>query len=168
MDQEEYYLRNCLSQGEQLVYHYLKEEAARNGGFIKQSMKQIGNEVFERYRDQIKYQLPPTRADKPFSEATVHRAIRKLSLEGIVGIVPSTDKAECNTIRFYGHPQADELIGELVNLVDQLNQQMQRFQSVMNRKNREIERMKRDCEYLHQEVNELLEGYEELTETQIH
>jgi len=163
MNQEEYFLRNHLSHGEQIVYQYLKAESERSG-CVKKSMKQMAKEILERYYEQIS-KSTHQKEDKTFSEATVHRAIRKLTMEGIIGILPSKDKSESNTILFYGLPEEDQLFGELVYHVEQLNQQMHRLQSVLHRKNHQLEQLKRDREHLHSEIDELLETYEELSET---
>lgn len=164
MNQEEYFIKHYLSNSEGLVYLYLKEVSSK-GGPIKQSMKQIAMDILEKYHQQIvsrSSKCDEAQLEKTFSEATVHRAVRKLLLEGIINVIPCVEKSESNIIIFYGLPEEMDIIEELVCLAEELNQQMHRFRAVLNRKNREMELLRRDRQHLFDEIDELMKSYEDL------
>lgn len=158
MNQEEYFIKNYLSNSERLVYLYLKEVSS-DGGPIKQSMKQIARGILDKYREHIVTRASKddeVQLEKTFSEATVHRAVRKLLLEGVITVIPSVEKSESNMIVFYGLPYETDIIEDLVSLAEELNLQMHRFRAVLNRKNRELELLRRDRQHLYDEVDGLV------------
>lgn len=165
MNQEEYFIKQYLSNSERLVYLYLKEVSS-DGGPIKQSMKQIAMGILGKYREQIvsrSSKCDETQLEKTFSEATVHRAVRKLLLEGVISIIPSSEKTESNMIIFYGFPDETDIIEDLASLAVELNLQMHRLRAVLNRKNRDLELLRRDRQHLYDEVDGLVKNYEELS-----
>jgi len=129
-------------------------------------MKQIALGILDKYRGQIvsrASKCDETQLEKTFSEATVHRAVRKLLLEGVISIIPSNEKTESNMIVFYGLPDETNIIEDLASLAEELNLQMHRFRAVMSRKNRELELLRRDRQHLYDEVDGLVKNYEELS-----
>lgn len=125
-----------LSKSEVAVYDYLKEESSKRGGSVKESMKYIG-EILQT------------------SEATVHRAIRKLRKQGIIGIVPSMEKAESNEIIFYGIPDEKEQVNDIFKMVGQLSSNVNRFEEILKGKERKIEQLNREKELLYEEIDKL-------------
>ena len=97
------------------MFQYNKEESEKHDGRIKQSMKKIGEKLNT-------------------SEATVHRAVRKLRNHGIIGIVPSQEKAESNEIVYYGLPNEEEQANEIFEMVNHLNSSINRFKTLLSRK----------------------------------
>jgi predicted transcriptional regulator len=166
MNKEELIIGQLLSQTEQLVYRYLKDES--KNGPIKQSMKNMAKSVLDRYNDEIQARPSASGPEKTLSEATVHRAIRKMNKEGIIGIVPSQEKAESNEIVFYGLPDEERQVDELMDLGNRLHQSLNRFQSLLLRKDQELEQVKRDRQELYKEIDALAASNTQLQQTNAH
>lgn len=167
MNQEEYFIKQYLSNSERLVYLYLKEVSS-DGGPIKQSMKQIARGILDKYQEQIvsrSSKCDEIQLEKTFSEATVHRAVRKLLLEGVISVIPSAEKSESNMIVFYGLPDETDIFEDLVSLAEELNLQMHRLRAVLNRKNRELELLRRDRQCLYDEIDGLRRDYEAIIDS---
>jgi len=159
-NKEELVISQLLSQGEQLVYRYLKEESKK--GTIRESMKDMAQNILHRYYDEIPSRNKGIEEEKTFSEATVHRAIRKMYAEGILVIVPSKEKSESNEIIFYGIPDEDTQVNEIINLGEKLAQSLSRMQRILLRKDQEIEQVKREREQLYMQLDELRREKENL------
>ncbi|MEB2276970.1 winged helix-turn-helix transcriptional regulator [Bacillus sp. ILBB4] len=127
-----------LSKSEAHVYTYIKEESQKHGGAIKESMKQIGERLGS-------------------SEATVHRAISKLRKQGIIGIVPSMDKAESNEIVYYGIPDPKQQVGDIFKMISELNSSKNRFEAILESKDQQLEQQAREKELLYTRIGELEE-----------
>jgi Fe2+ or Zn2+ uptake regulation protein len=139
-----------LTKSELAVYEYLKERAETTGS----------NEILESNRDIGK--------KINLSEATVHRALRKLKKLGVVGIVPSEGRAQPNTIVFHGIPDESEEIDDIFSMVSQLNSSVNRFQHILTTKNSEIIKLQNELNeaYQHiQELKEMLEKSHEVIQT---
>ncbi len=124
-----------LSKSELIVYDYIKRKS-ESGDSIKESMKQIGDTL-------------------GVSEATVHRAIRKLRKQGIIGIIPSVEKAESNEIIFYGIPDPDQQVSDIFSMIGELNSSANRFEAVLKVKDQKIEQLTREKEMLIKRIDEL-------------
>lgn len=127
-----------LSKSEAHVYTYIKEESQKHGGTIKESMKQIGERLGS-------------------SEATVHRAISKLRKQGIIGIVPSMDKAESNEIVYYGLPDPQQQVGDIFKMINELNSSANRFEAILESKDKQLQQQARDKDLLYARIGELEE-----------
>lgn len=125
-----------LSKSESTVYSYIKQECEAKGGSLKQSMKDIGDAL-------------------GLSEATVHRAVRKLRKQGVIGIIPSMEKAESNEIVYYGIPDPEQQVNDIFKMIGNLNANANRFESILKAKDQEIERYKRDKEKLYERIDQL-------------
>lgn len=103
-----------LSKSEKKVYDYIKERTQEGKATLKESMKTIGLNV-------------------GFSEATVHRAVKKLVSHGVIGITSDTDKSESNAIQFFGEPAPiDELTEEpFFDVIKGLNDRAERFKNII-------------------------------------
>jgi DNA-binding Lrp family transcriptional regulator len=154
-------IENLLSKGEQLVYEYIKEEAEKHGS-VRESMDSIAESIRVRYADRIpvrnvKAPNGETIPEKTFSEATVHRAITKLKKEGIIQVNPSNDKAVPNEIIFYGLPNEDEQLQEILEMASKLNLSLSRLQTIITNKEKEIYQLKLDKKNLYKELDGLKE-----------
>jgi len=127
-----------LSQSEIQVYQYIKEQTERKEGPIREPMKQIGEKL-------------------GLSEATVHRAVKKLRKQGVIGIVPSVEKSESNEIVYYGIPDPDKQVHEIFKMIDELSSSANRFETILKTKEAQIEQLKRDKELLYQKIDQLEE-----------
>lgn len=134
-----------LSKGEQTVYEYIRTQAQERGS-IKESMSVMADKLGT-------------------SEATVHRAIRKLYKEGIIGIVPSKEKAESNEILFYGFPDEEQQVDEILEMVTRLNMNVNRFQTILAKKDQELEQLKRDKKAAYKQIDDLREQLKQLDQT---
>jgi DNA-binding PadR family transcriptional regulator len=165
----ESFIEKLLTKGEYLVYQYIKEEAEKHGS-VKQSLSDMANAILERY-----YDLIPTRKrkladgseveEKGMSEGTVHRAIQKLKREGLIVVRPSEDKIEPNEIFFYGLPDEEEQVADLVEMATKLHLSVTRFQAILSSKEAEIEKLKASADQLYSELNiknEVIRRQEEL------
>jgi DNA-binding Lrp family transcriptional regulator len=131
-----------LTKSELAVYEYLKERAETTGSNeISESNRDIGKKI-------------------NLSEATVHRALRKLRKLGIVGIIPSEGRAQSNTIVFHGIHDETEDIDDIFNMVSQLNSSVNRFQHVLMAKNNEIMKLQNDLHEAYEHIRELKEMLE--------
>jgi DNA-binding Lrp family transcriptional regulator len=124
-----------LSKSETTVYSYIKQECEKAGN-LKKSMKDIGDVL-------------------DLSEATVHRAVRKLRKQGVIGIIPSMEKAESNEIVYYGIPDADQQVNEIFQMIGTLNANANRFESILKAKDIENDQLKRDKELLYERIDQL-------------
>jgi DNA-binding MurR/RpiR family transcriptional regulator len=129
-------LAEMLSKSENTVYQYIKEKSELNNGSLKESMAQMGENL-------------------DVSEATVHRAIRKLRKEGIIGVVPSVEKAESNEIVYYGIPDAEKQVGDIFKMIGELSSSSNRFQAILKNKDQAIEQLQRDKERLYETIDKL-------------
>lgn len=125
-----------LSKSENEVYEYIKRASQSQGGKLKESMKDIGGHL-------------------SLSEATVHRAIRKLRKNGVIGIVPSMEKAESNEIVYYGIPDPHQQLTDMFKMIGELSSSSNRFQSVLQAKETENEQLMRDKEMLYERIDQL-------------
>lgn len=129
-------VQNLLSKSELTVYEYIQTKAGEPGGSIKESMKDIGNHL-------------------GLSEATVHRAVRKLRKQGVIGIVPSMEKAESNEIIYYGLPDPTKQVGDIFKMISELNSSANRFEAILQNKDHQIEQLKREKEMLYERIEQL-------------
>lgn len=127
-----------LSESEKAVFHYIKEEAQKGNSRIQESMRRIGEKL-------------------DLSEATVHRAVRKLRKQGVIGIVPSIEKAESNVLVYFGVPDPDKQAQDIFKMISQLSSNANRFETMLESKNQEIEQLKRDKAALYDEIAGLKE-----------
>lgn len=125
-----------LSKSENTVYSYIREECREKGGSLKKSMKDIGDAL-------------------GLSEATVHRAVRKLRKQGVIGIIPSMEKAESNEIVYYGIPNPEEQVNDIFKMIGDLSSNANRFESILKAKDTEIDQLKRDKEMLYERIDQL-------------
>lgn len=125
-----------LSKSERTVYEFIKTETELHDGSIKESMKDIGNRL-------------------GLSEATVHRAVRKLRKQGIIGIVPSMEKAESNEIIYYGLPNPDKQVNDIFKMIGELNSSANRFEAILQSKDQQIEQLHREKDMLYQRIDQL-------------
>ena len=125
-----------LSKSEITVYEYIKQESQKRRGSIKESMKQIGDKL-------------------GLSEATVHRAIRKLRKQGVIAIVPSMEKAESNEIVYYGIPDPEKQVHDIFKMIGELSSSANRFEAILKSKDEQIERLELEKELLYQRINQL-------------
>lgn len=130
-------VEKMLSEGELKVFKFIRDNAVDNQ--LHMSMKKIGKEL-------------------NISEATVHRAIRKLKKSGIIGISASQEKAESNTIIFYGLPDAEEETNEIFDMIARLNQRANRFKTLLEQKDDEIERLRSQLKVAEDKLKALSEG----------
>lgn len=124
-----------LSKSENTVYEYIKDQC-RNGDTLKESMKNIGDKL-------------------GLSEATVHRAVRKLRKQGIIGIVPSMEKAESNEILYYGIPDPDKQVGDIFKMIGELSSSANRFETILKTKNQTIETLTLEKQTLYRQIDQL-------------
>ena len=129
-------ITDLLSQSEANVYHYIKDKCEANDGSLKQSMKVIGKHL-------------------GLSEATVHRAVRKLKKQGVIGIVPSSEKADSNEIIYYGLPDANKQVGDIFKMIGELSSSANRFEAILKSKDDIIDQLKRDKEDLYEKIDRL-------------
>lgn len=125
-----------LSKGEVSVYEYIKLQCQSDGGSLKKSMADIGHEL-------------------DLSEATVHRAVRKLRKQGIIGVISSMEKAEPNEIVYYGIPDPDKQVGDIFTMIQELSTSAKRFETILEAKDRTIDQLKRDKELLYEQIDRL-------------
>lgn len=130
-------LLGLLSKSEVTVYEYIKAMCEQNNGKLKQSMSDIGESL------------------GGLSEATVHRTVRKLRKEGIIGINSSVEKAEPNEIVYYGIPDPDQQVNQILDTIKQLNGMSERFETILAAKDRTIEQSKRDKELMLEQIDRL-------------
>jgi DNA-binding Lrp family transcriptional regulator len=129
-------IMEMLSKSEVVVYEYIKSECSRNNGSLKQSMDKIGEHL-------------------SLSEATVHRAVRKLRKQGIIGIVPSMEKAESNEIVYYGIPDPDKQVHDIFKMIGELSNNANRFEMILKAKEQQIEQLMRDKELLYERIDQV-------------
>lgn len=122
-----------LSKSERLVYYYIKEKASQNDNQIQESMDSIGDAV-------------------GVSEATVHRTIRKLKKEGVIGILPTPEKSDANIIKFFGIPDPKKQVTEIFDMISSLNLNAKRFENILEQKDQEIEKLKQEIDTLYKEI----------------
>jgi DNA-binding PadR family transcriptional regulator len=125
-----------LSKSEITVYEYIKKQSELLKGSLRESMATIGENI-------------------SLSEATVHRAIRKLRKEGVIGIVSSMEKAEPNEIVYFGIPDPDKQVGDIFTMIQELSSSAKRFETILLAKDRQIEQLKRDKELLYEHIDRL-------------
>jgi DNA-binding MurR/RpiR family transcriptional regulator len=125
-----------LSKSELSVYEYIKEQCQANGGTLKESMSDIGSKVDS-------------------SEATVHRAVSKLRKDGVIGIESSMEKAEPNTIIYFGVPDPMKEVGNIFGMIQELSANAKRFEAILMAKDREIEQHRRDKDLLYEQIDRL-------------
>lgn len=129
-------MSEILSKSENTVYSYIKKECLEKDGTLKKSMKDIGDVL-------------------GLSEATVHRAVRKLRKQGVIGIIPSMEKAESNEIVYYGIPDPEKQVNDIFKMIGELNSNANRFESILKAKDQENEQLKRDKELLYERIDQL-------------
>jgi DNA-binding Lrp family transcriptional regulator len=143
-----------LTKSELAVYEYLKKRVEKTGqNEIKESNRDIGKQI-------------------DLSEATVHRALKKLKKLGVIGVIPTEGRAQSNTIVFHGIPDETEEVDDIFSMVSKLNSSMNRFQHILASKNNEILRLQSELDEAYariQELQDLLEkshrviqGFQEL------
>lgn len=125
-----------LSKSERTVYMYIKEKAEKGVRIIKESMKEIGDKL-------------------GVSEATVHRSLRKLRKQGVIGIIPSAEKSESNEIVYYGIPDPLKQAHDIFEMIHQLNLNAKRFEEILKMKDNKISQLMRDKETLYARIDEL-------------
>jgi DNA-binding Lrp family transcriptional regulator len=142
-------IMEMLSKSEITVYEYIQKKSQENKGSMKESMKDIGNQL-------------------DLSEATVHRAIRKLRKQGIIGIIPSMEKAESNEIVYYGIPDPDKQATDIFKMIGELSSASNRFEAILKAKELENEQLMRDKELLYQTIDQLkMELQQSRTDTNV-
>lgn len=129
-------IQDSLSKSEAHVYQYLKAACGQKNGSIKKSMKDIGDKL-------------------GLSEATVHRAIRKLRKAGVIGVIPSMEKAESNEIIYYGIPDPDKQVKDIMKLFGELSGNVNRFETILQAKDQEIDRHIRDKDLMYEKIDQL-------------
>lgn len=140
---------NNLSKSEQKVHDYILEKTNASGtGRMSESMSTIASAI-------------------GVSEATVHRAIRQLRKSGIIGIIPAQEKTESNEIIYYGEPDEEQQVKDIMNLASQLNSDIDRFQALMEAKDRTIRSMENERSIMMDQIKKQqkeLDTYKELVE----
>lgn len=165
----ENYIENLLSKNEQLVYEYIKEQAKEQGS-MRESMDSIADSILERYAERI----PERRVSvagggasgstqKTFSVATVHRAINKLKKEGIIQINQSNDNSAPNQIIFYGLPNEDQQVSDIMEMANKLNLSVKRFETVLVNKDTQIHQLQLEKKQLFKELDGKNEELRRLT-----
>lgn len=127
-----------LTEKEKLMYRYIEDETDQGKIQLEQSYDQIGEAL-------------------NISGATVHRAIHKLRKLGILGVIPSTNKYESNKLNFYGIPNEEEQIDDIIQMVKTLNLNAERFQSVLHSKDEEITALRKENDDIFERHQLLLE-----------
>jgi hypothetical protein len=125
-----------LSRSEALVYEYIKSASIERGGFIQEPLKYIAG----------KLQL---------SDATVHRAIRKLNSRCVIGVMPPEMKSESNRIIYYGLDDEAGQVEQITELASSLNERIKRFHRLLHMKDRKIEELSLLNETLYEELLQL-------------
>lgn len=132
---------NFLSKSEHKVHDYIQKKSSK--GSVKESMEQIAEHL-------------------GISNATVHRAIRKLKEEGIISVVPTSEKTEANEIFYHGYPDPKDQVKEIMKLVNRLNLSAKRFQTMLEKKDAEIELLKKEKRMLYEEIDMLNQKIREM------
>lgn len=117
-----------LSKSEKKVHDYIYEKTKETGR-MSESMSAIGKAI-------------------GVSEATVHRSVRQLRKTGVIGIIPSQEKTESNEIIYYGEPDEEKQVQEIIDLAAQLNSDISRFEQLLNVKDETIKSMEKERELL--------------------
>lgn len=125
-----------LNKSERLVHDYIKKTCEASNGRMSESMNDIGKKL-------------------DLSEATVYRAIRKITRMGIIGIVPSTGKAKSNEIIYYGEPNEEEQVKEIFNLASDLTSNIKRFEALLQQKDNQINSLEKENKLLNDQVQKL-------------
>jgi predicted transcriptional regulator len=165
---EHNYIENLLTKGEQFVYLFIKEQSVETGS-VKISMDRMAELISEKYKDLIPLRKKKAAngsqvEERSFSEATVHRAVQKLKKEGIIVVRPSENKDEPNEILFYGLPNEEQQVDDLLTMASQLNASLQRFHEILSKKDNEIETLKRERKTMFQDLDGMRERIQQLTE----
>ncbi|CUB54071.1 LexA repressor [Bacillus subtilis] len=128
---------SMLTENEKKIFNYIKETASEQGGSVKASMSKMGEAT-------------------GLSEATAHRAVKKLRKLGIIGIVPSLEKAESNEIVYYGSSvDESQQIMDIMKQAGQLTSGLNRLESVLKTKEESLEKIQREKAELEQKVQAL-------------
>lgn len=128
---------SMLTENEKKIFEYIKKTASEHGGSVKASMSKMGEAT-------------------GVSEATAHRAVRKLRSSGIIGIVPSLEKAESNEIVYYGSSVDDsQQILDIIAQAGKLASGVNRLESVLKAKEESLERAERRNSELQSKVDQL-------------
>ena len=124
-----------LSKSDMEVLRYIQQETKEGQENLSESMKSISKKL-------------------GISEATVHRAVSKLTQYGYIGVIPSTNKYKSNLIVYYGDPVAPENISEepFFNMLMQFNQRANRFKNILEMYQQEYETLKTENEQLKQGI----------------
>jgi DNA-binding Lrp family transcriptional regulator len=129
---------SMLTENEKKIFNYIKATAGKQGGSVKASMSKMGEAT-------------------GLSEATAHRAIKKLRKLGIIGIVPSLEKAESNEIVYYGSSvDESQQIMDIMKQAGQLTiSGLNRLESVLKGKEESLEKVQREKAQLEQQIEKL-------------
>ncbi len=119
---------DLLSNNEALVFRYLEQES--KNGPIRQSIHTISKNILERFADQIPARKVKgeDREEKHFSEATVHRAMKKMEENGYLTVVPTAAKTEMNEILFHGEPEEEQIIEKIKEQATKIVHSVSRLQ----------------------------------------
>jgi DNA-binding PadR family transcriptional regulator len=147
---------DLFSNNEMLVYKYLESQSKH--GSIKQSTKQISNFIKDLYEKEIPVRKKRSQEtyEQMFSEATVHRAIKKMQDAGLITIVPSQSKTEMNEIIFHGNPDDQEIIEKIKTFSTKIVQSVSRLERVNHALKERIETLEQELQSLYLKHNESL------------
>lgn len=122
-----------LNKSERLVHDYILDKTKENKGRMRESMKDIGSAI-------------------GLSEATVYRAIRRLTKMGIVGINASVGKAFSNEIIYYGEVNETKQVEEIFSMANILTNNLKRLETLLSSKNNSLEMAYKERDSLAKEV----------------
>ncbi|MBR2246089.1 hypothetical protein [Oceanobacillus profundus] len=131
------------------VHDYIQEKSKETDGRLRESMAKIGENI-------------------GLSDATVHRSVRILQSEGIIGIVPSSDKTESNEIIYYGVPDEEKEVNDILTMASDLNSSLNRFQALMKTKDDTIRSLQAEKDHLLKQVKEqqgLITGLQDIVKS---
>lgn len=129
-------LLEMLSKSEVSVYEYIRDKSELGGGSMKEPFSKIAEAL-------------------NVSNATVHRAVKKLRQQAIIGVVSSEDKTEASELIFYGIPEPEKQVGDIFNMIQSLSESSKRFENILQAKDKQVEEMSHENALLKERINEL-------------
>jgi hypothetical protein len=96
------------------------------------------------------------REEKLFSEATVHRAIKKMEEHGLLSVIPSKSKIEMNEIVFHGDPDEDQLIKQIRTYAVNITHNVSRLERINQKLKTEKDSLQAELQELYKKYNLIL------------
>ncbi len=161
--------KTSLTESQMLVYQYLKEKTAANGGRIQASYRDIADGVTEAYADVLRRRVVRRGSGDKISIATVSRAIKIMEHEGIIEVIMdplANANATANIAWVEG--QADEEVVGIMEAAHDLGVGLQRIQRVLARLERESYDKTLEVKQLHKQLDESREEVRRLLDLNQH